>query len=432
MLTLVGVVVFVLAILASIALHELGHLVPAKKFGVKVTQYFVGFGSTLWSTKRGETEYGIKAIPFGGYVRMIGMFPPAPDGTVRASSTGRIGMLVEQARAESQAEVLTEDDHRRAFYNLTVPKKLTVMFGGPFMNLVIAFILFTIMFVGFGMPQPSTTIASVSTCNPGAAGATVADPCPVGSAPSAAAEAGLQPQDQIVAVGGQSVTDWDGFTDALLAEGGGATTVTVARDGQEITYPVDLPLIERPVVVDGQVTEDTELRPFLGVGPQIELVGLPVTAVPGEMWNLTTRSVAALLAFPTKLVGVADAAFSDGERDPEGPIGIVGAGRISGEVAGADLPGTWKIAQLIGIIASVNLFLFLFNLIPLLPLDGGHIAGALYEGGRRQLARFRGRPDPGPVDVAKALPIAYGVVAVLLVVSALLFYADIVAPVRLT
>jgi membrane-associated protease RseP (regulator of RpoE activity) len=432
MLTLVGVVVFVVAILASIALHELGHLVPAKKFGVKVTQYFVGFGSTLWSTRRGETEYGIKAIPFGGYVRMIGMFPPAPDGTTRPSSTGRIGMLVEQARAEAQAEVLTEEDHRRSFYNLSVPKKLTVMFGGPFMNLVIAFALFTLMFVGFGMPQPSTTIAAVSECNPGAVGATATESCPVGAEPSAAAAAGLQPQDTLLAVGGQQVDDWDGFTAALLNVGGGLTTITVDREGQQITYPVDLPLVERPVVVDGQVTSDTELRPFLGVGPQFDLVGVPVTAVPGEMWDLTTRSVAALLSFLSKLVGVADAAFSDGERDPEGPIGIVGAGRISGEVAGADLPGSWKIAQLIGIIASVNLFLFLFNLIPLLPLDGGHIAGALYEGGRRQVARLRGRPDPGPVDVAKALPIAYGVVAVLLVVSVLLFYADIVAPVRLT
>jgi len=432
MLTLVGVVVFVVAILASIALHELGHLVPAKKFGVKVTQYFVGFGSTVWSTTKGETEYGLKSIPLGGYVRMIGMFPPAPDGTTRPSSTGRIGMLVEQARAEAQAEVLTAEDHRRSFYNLSVPKKLTVMFGGPFMNLLIAFALFTLMFVGFGLPQPTAAVSSVSACNPGAIGATLDDPCPAGAVPSAAAAAGIEPGDVLAAVGTTSVTSWEEFTGALLATEGGPTTITVVRDGAPVTVPVNLPLVERPVIVDGEDTGRTELRPFLGVGPQIELVGLPVSAVPGQMADLTVRSVKALLSFPAKLVGVADAAFGDGQRDPEGPIGLVGATRISGEVAGADLPGTWKIAQLIGIIASVNLFLFLFNMIPLLPLDGGHIAGALYEGGRRKVAQLRGKPDPGPVDVAKALPVAYGVVAVLLVVSLLLFYADIVAPVRLT
>ena len=429
MLTLVGVVVFVVAILASIALHELGHMVPAKKFGVKVTEYFVGFGSTLWSTRRGETEYGLKAIPFGGYVRMIGMFPPAPDGSVRPSSTGRLGMLVEQARTEAQAEILTESDRQRAFYNLTVPKKLTVMFGGPFMNLVIALILFTVMFVGFGLPQPSTTVSSVSQCVPSAASD---GECAPGAQPSAAALAGVEPGDTHVAVGATQVASWDEFTTALTAAGVGATSVTVLRDGQEVTLPVELELVERPVVVDGEVTGQTEMRPFLGVGPSIELVPLPITAVPGQMAELTARSVAALFTFPAKLVGVADAAFGDGERDPEGPIGIVGATRISGEVAGAEIPGAWKIAQLIGIIASVNLFLFLFNLIPLLPLDGGHIAGALYEGGRRQWAKLRGQPDPGPVDVAKALPIAYGVAGLLVVVSLLLFYADIVSPVRLT
>lgn len=427
MLTLIGVIIFVVALLVSIGLHELGHLVPAKKFGVKVTEYFVGFGSTVWSTRRGETEYGLKAIPFGGYVRMIGMFPPAPDGSVRPSSTGRLGMLVDQARAESQSEILTDDDRKRAFYNLTVPKKIVVMFGGPFMNLLIALALFTLMFVGFGLPQPTTTVATVSPCVP-----TSAEGCPEGAAPSAAAAAGVAPGDTITAIGAVPVANWDEFTDALIATGAGETTVTVQRSGEDVRLPVELELVERPVVVDGTVTDETEMRPFLGVGPTIELEPQSLTSVPGHMADLTVRSVVALASFPAKMVGVADAAFSDGTRDPEGPIGIVGVTRISGEVAGAELPGNWKVAQLIGLIASVNLFLFLFNLLPLLPLDGGHIAGALYEGGRRQMARLRGRPDPGPVDVAKALPLAYGVTAVLIVVSVLLLYADIVSPVRLT
>jgi len=292
-------------------------------------------------------------------------------------------------------------------------------------------LLFTVMFVGFGLPQPGLTVASVSECAP-TAQSTVDEPCPVGAQPSAAAAAGVMSGDEILAVGGRSVSSWDGFTEALTAQGAGETTVRVRRDGSEVQLPVTLALVERPVIQDGRDTGRTELRPFLGVGPQFELVAQPLTEVPALMVDLTARSVVALAAFPARLVGVAEAAFGEAERDPEGPIGIVGATRLSGEVAGAELPPSWKFAQLIGIIASVNLFLFLFNLIPLLPLDGGHIAGALYEGSRRQLAKARGKPDPGPVDVAKALPIAYGVAGLLIVVSLLLLYADIVSPVRLT
>lgn len=430
MLTFLGILLFVVAILFSIGLHEMGHLLPAKKFGVKVTEYFVGFGPVLWSTRRGETDYGVKAIPFGGYVRMIGMFPPRADGTMRPSSTGRLGMLIEQARAESESDVLTEDDRRRTFYNLTVPKKLVVMSGGPFMNLVLAFVLFGIMFVGFGLPAPSLKVANVTACAP--TSATDDGTCAPGDAPSAAAAAGIKPGDTIVAIGSTGVTSWADFTNTLKAAGPGATTVTVVRDGQTQVLPITLTLTPRPVIVDGADTGQTELRPFLGVGPTFELQPQPVTAVPAQVWNLTVRSASALVSFPAKLVGVSKAAFGGEQRDPNGPIGVVGASRISGDVAAADLPGTWKAAQLIGLIASINLFLFLFNLIPLLPLDGGHIAGALYEGGRRQVAKWRGKPDPGPVDVAKALPVAYAVATLLIAVSVLLIYADIVNPVRLT
>lgn len=430
MLTLVGIIVFIVGIMASIALHEVGHMVPAKKFGVKVTEYFIGFGPTVWSKRKGETDYGVKAIPLGGYVRMIGMFPPRPDGTMRKSSTGRLGMLVDQARNESEAEVLTDADRERTFYNLSVPKKLVVMFGGPVMNLILALILFGIMFVGFGTPGPSLTVSSVSQCLPAAAAEDGS--CPAGAPTSAAAQAGVQEQDQIVALGATPVDSWDAFTAALTAQGAGATTVTVVRDGRDVVLPVTLDMVERPVVVNGEVTDQTTMRPFLGVGPTFVLTPMSITAVPGEVWGLSVRSAQALVSFPAKLVGVAGAAFGDSQRDPNGPIGMVGAGRISGDIAGADLPGSWKIAQLIGLIASINLFLFLFNLIPLLPLDGGHIAGALYEGGRRQVAKLRHKPDPGPVDVARALPIAYAVSGLLIVVSLLLVYADIVAPVKIT
>src|SRR4051812_14600251 len=138
-----GVLLVVLGVGLSIGLHEVGHLVPAKKFGVKVTQYMVGFGPTLWSVRRGETEYGIKAIPLGGYIRMIGMFPPRPgdaEGMIRVSSTGRFSQLADEARQLSLEEIKPGDEDR-VFYKLSVPKKVIVMRGGPVMNLVIAVVL---------------------------------------------------------------------------------------------------------------------------------------------------------------------------------------------------------------------------------------------------------------------------------------------------
>jgi membrane-associated protease RseP (regulator of RpoE activity) len=149
------------------------------------------------------------------------------------------------------------------------------------------------------------------------------------------------------------------------------------------------------------------------------------------MWDISIRSAQALISFPAKMVGVTQAAFTDQARDPEGPVGVVGVSRISGEVAAADAPPSWRIAQFLAIVASLNLFLFLFNLLPILPLDGGHVAGALFEGARRQVAKWRGQPDPGPVDVARMLPVAYTVAIILIGVSVIILWADIVKPIRL-
>ena len=163
----------------------------------------------------------------------------------------------------------------------------------------------------------------------------------------------------------------------------------------------------------------------------VELQPMPVTAVPGQMWDISIRSAQALVSFPAKMVGLTQAAFTDAARDPEGPVGVVGVSRLSGEVAAADAPPSWRVAQFLAIVASLNLFLFLFNLLPILPLDGGHVAGALYEGARRKVARWQGRPDPGPVDVARMLPVAYTVAMVLIVMSVIILWADIVKPIRL-
>jgi len=421
-MTLIGIVALLLALVVSIALHELGHMVPAKRFGVKVTQYMIGFGPTIWSRKRGETEYGAKAILLGGYIRMIGMFPPGPDGSSRPSHQGRMGTLVQQAREDSQAEVLPGEENR-TFYNLPVHQKLVVMLCGPVMNLVIAVVLFTIVFAGFGTPTPSTNVASVTACVPTA---TAPDgTCAPGSVPTGAAAAGLQQGDQIVAWDGTAVAEWPQLSQAIRDSQPGTHEVTVVRDGREFT--VDVPL----TAIDGTLLGETGSRGFLGVSPVVDLQAMPITAVPAEMWDISVRSAAALASFPAKMVGVTQAAFTDQARDPEGPVGVIGVSRISGEVAAADAPPSWRIAQFLAIVASLNLFLFLFNLLPILPLDGGHVAGALFEGARRQIARWRGQPDPGPVDVARMLPVAYTVAIVLIGVSVIILWADIVKPIRL-
>src|SRR5688572_6855482 len=204
----VGVVVLAFGVAASIALHEVGHLVPAKRFGVRVTQYMVGFGPTLWSRRRGETEYGVKAIPLGGYIRMIGMFPPRQGqdpGTVRVSSTGRFSQLVDEARAASLEEVRPGDEDR-VFYKLTVPKKVIVMLGGPVMNLLIGVVLLTILVTvhGVATPQPGAEVAAVSQCVAPVTQAATTTSCE-GLPSTPALAAGLRPGDRFVSIAGQPV-----------------------------------------------------------------------------------------------------------------------------------------------------------------------------------------------------------------------------------
>jgi membrane-associated protease RseP (regulator of RpoE activity) len=193
--------------------------------------------------------------------------------------------------------------------------------------------------------------------------------------------------------------------------------------------PVDVAATTRPSL--DNPNQDVPAG-FIGVRPSIQQVRQPVTAVPRQMWDFGVASGKAVLGIPAKMVGVWQAAFDGQKRDPTGPVSVVGVGRFSGEVTADSAGLSWKVANLLMILAALNMALFLFNLIPLLPLDGGHVAGALYEGAKRRVARWRHRPDPGPVDVAKALPLAYGVAFVLIGMSALLIYADVVNPIRLT
>ncbi len=441
---LVGVLAAVVGLALSIGLHEVGHMLPAKRFGVKVTQWMIGFGPTLWSRRGPETEYGVKAIPLGGYIRMIGMYPP-PVPRAADHHPGRFEALSDEAKVQAWQEV-GPGEAGRTFYRLSVPRKVVVMLGGPTMNLLIAVVMFTVLLVGIGLPTATTTLSRVAGCLPAsmtseqaaqaalAAGTLGTEPCGTGSEPSPAHVAGLVAGDAIVSVNGTEVSQWEGLTQATRSNPGGTVVLGVAdASGTLRTVTVVLGTAYRPAFdAEGRPTGGVEATGYLGVTPQSQYVTQPLSAVPGQMWQVAVMSGKALLTLPARVADLATGMLNGQARDPNSPVSVVGIGRISGEVAATQNPLTAKLAVWVSLMASLNLFLFLFNLLPILPLDGGHVAGALWEGLRRRIAQVRGRPDPGPVDVSRALPVAYGMAVLLIALSTVVILADVVNPISLT
>lgn len=427
-----GVVVFLIGLAISIALHEIGHLVPAKLFGVKVSKYMIGFGPTLFSRTKGETQYGLKAIPLGGYIAMAGMYPPAPRGRGKQASRARgfFGQIVQDARdvsAESSENVPAE----RLFYNLPVYKRIIIMLGGPVMNLILGFVLFAILLTTIGSPTSTTTLESVSSC------VTDSSTCTDNSPDAPGALAGLKAGDTITQIDGQSISSWEQVSTAIRESASRDLSFTILRGGQERTVVVTPQLTDRPVysdsgapVTDAAGVVVTESVPFVGISPTQEIAPRPLSdavALTGETISGTAGMIATL---PQRLIEVGEAAFGGQARQADGPISVVGVGRVAGEITGStQVAPEGKVASLLGIMASLNIALFVFNLIPLLPLDGGHIAGALWEYVRRGWAALRKKPRPGPVDIARWMPITFVVVVILVAMSALLIYADIVKPV---
>ncbi|GAA4227705.1 membrane-associated protease RseP (regulator of RpoE activity) [Streptosporangium album] len=432
-LFLIGVIVFALGLVVSIGLHEIGHLVPAKRFGVKVTQYMIGFGPTMWSWRRGETEYGVKWIPFGGYIRMIGMLPPRPTddpNKVRSAATGPWQGLIENAR-EVALEEVQPGDEGRVFYRKPWWQKVIIMSGGPAMNFVLAFIIFAIVIMGFGVPVLKPVVSGMTKCvipyseslKPGRV-CTPADP------PTPAAQAGVKPGDTIVAFNGVPVSSWEEATKKIRANGAGPIALGIVRDGKPQTLNVTLISQDRPVVDDPEKIEKNV--GFLGVAPTQVIERQNIGYVVGHMVDLTGRVAESMVNLPQKMVGVWNAAFSGDERDPNGPVGVVGAGRIGGEIAASSAPAENKFVALLSLLAGFNLAIGMFNLIPLLPLDGGHVAGGLWEGIKRAFARVTRRPEPAHVDIAKVLPLTYALAFTMMILFGLLLYADLVNPIRLT
>jgi membrane-associated protease RseP (regulator of RpoE activity) len=376
-------------------IHEAGHYLTAKKFGMKVTEFFIGFGKKLWSTQRGETEFGVKAIPAGGYCRIVGMSP---------------------------REVLTTEDSDRAFVKAGVAQRLIVLGAGSFLHFVIGFILLLTLFSSVGVTSVTSTVEAVSECIP----KRVNKGCNAKSLPSPAKAAGILAGDKITKVNGQSYSEWVDVVTLIRQSAGRQLEITIERNGM----PINLLITPASRKLDGK---------SVGVLGVVNRIGT-VTYSPFEATAKATKytgeilgnSLTALFTLPAKIPDLVRQTFGGETRDAEGLVGVVGVARVSGETAETDkLTIREKIATFLLIIASLNLFVGMFNLLPLLPLDGGHMAVAVADGVRNILAKRRGLSKPSPFDVEKLAPITVVVFIFMAGLSLLLLTADIFNPIRL-
>ena len=397
---ILGIVAFALCIAVSIALHEAGHMLTAKAFGMRVRRFFVGFGPKLVSVKKGETEYGIAALPFGGFCDIAGMTAMDP---------------------------LTPEEEPHAMYRKPWWQRVAVMSGGIVMNLFLGFMVLYLLAVSSGIPNPyadrTPTVGEVSCTSDQVDATTVAD-C---TGPGPAGEAGVRPGDQILAIDGQEMRTFVEIREYVLTRPGQTVTLDVERAGERMLIDVPVASVTR-LTPEGTAFEAGAIGVSNApVEDAVKRFG-PVEAVPatartsGEMLS---ASVKGIIAFPGKVPGVVASIFG-AERDVEGPISVVGASRAGGELVERSM---WTVFFFL--LVSLNFFLALFNLIPLPPLDGGHIAVVLYETIRDRLRAMRGLPAGGPVNYQKLAPVTYTMAALLLGVGVLVIIADVVNPVRL-
>ncbi len=412
MSSLPGILVIIVGLLVSVALHELGHLIPAKRFGVLVPQYSVGFGPALWSRTWKGTTYVLRWILLGGYVRIVGMFAPTRLGARTTSRRGKTTLAEEARRASSEEIPPGEEAH--AFYRLSAPRKIVVMMGGPTVNLVLSILLMAVALIGIGVAAPSTTLQEVSSTVQAASGE-VEGPAQV---------AGLQAGDTVVSWDRTSTPTWDDLRSAIAATGGRTVSVVVERDGAEQTLEVT-------------PTQSGSGQWVAGVVAGYDYRRATPAEVGRQTWQLFTGTAGVVIRLPQAVWNVGNSLFTGAERDSAGVVSVVGVGRIAGEITtagdGAGAAGAKQsVAALLSLLASLNMALFVFNLIPLPPLDGGHVAGAIFEGLRRAWARSRGRPDPGPADTARLMPLTYVMWVALMGMTVLLVVADIIDPISLT
>jgi membrane-associated protease RseP (regulator of RpoE activity) len=378
---LLGILAFIFALLFSVMVHEFGHYLTARKFGMRVSEFFLGFGTRIWSRQRGETEFGIKAIPAGGYCRIEGM---TPDDEMPIGEEGR------------------------AFYRASSGKKLIVLGAGSFLHFALGYLLLLLLLAGVGVNQVLPVIDTVAPN-------------------SAAAAAGFQKGDEIVAINGDRNTDWQSQLNKIRNSKGADLTFIINRGGSEI----EITAAPRMTNID-----DGTSRYVLGIINKFgtKRIGLfkSVTSSAQLTWNLTTTSAKSLVQLPTKIPALWGQTFGGEKRDQNGLVGVVGVARVSGQAASSgDLTPSERLGTFILIVASLNIFVGLFNLLPILPLDGGHMAVAIADEIRALFARLRGKARPAAIDVKVLTPITAVVFVVLAALTVLLLIADIFNPISL-
>ncbi|MDK8798578.1 signaling protein [Corynebacterium sp. HMSC067D03] len=400
-MSVLGIVLFALAITASIALHEAGHMFTARAFGMRVRRFFVGFGPTLWSVKRGGTEYGIAALPFGGFCDIAGMTAMDP---------------------------VTEEEAPHAMVKKPAWQRIAVLSGGIVMNILIGVVIIFGVAVSSGIRNPyadfTPKVGQVVCVADQVDEKTLAE-C---SGPGPAGQAGVQVGDTLVAVDDEPIETFADLRTYVAQRPGEMVALEVERGGSSQSIDVPVARVER---IDPSTGERIDVGAVgIAAAPVKDAVKQfgPVEAVPATAkftGQMLRASVDGLMAFPGKIPGVVASIFG-GERDIEGPISVIGASRTGGELVERDQwPAFWMM------LASLNFFLALFNLVPLPPLDGGHIAVVIYEKIRNALRRLRGLPPAGPANYEKLMPLTYFMAALLLVVGVLVMAADVVNPVNL-
>ena len=386
-----GSLIMIVGIVAMIVIHEAGHFVAAKAFGMKATEAFFGFGPKLWSTTRGETEYGIKAIPFGGYVRIIGMNP---------------------------FEEIAPEEEGRTYRVAPYWKKTVVVLAGIFSHFVVAVVLLWGVNWAVGVVATDAAGDAILTTTIAAVAETVETPD--GTVPTPAFQSGVLEGDTITETDGVPVAEWDEFSDFAQAHPGEDVEITIAREGETIVLPVMLETVERTLYDDnGNAVLDEDGNPiryeagFFGVVPEPEMQHLNgFTAIPeamSQLWTGIKDSVEGLwrmiLGFPELVVSLFTGA--DDVVDEVRPISPIGLVRVAGDVA-----------PTLRLLAYVNIFVGVLNFIPLYPVDGGHFAVATYE-------KVTGR-EP---DITKMVPVAAVVLLFLVSIGLIGVFLDIFRPI---
>ena len=400
MANVLGIVLFALGIGITVALHEAGHMFTARAFGMRVRRYFIGFGPRVASFTRGHTEYGLAAFPVGGFCDIAGM--------------------------TAQDEFLTEEEKPYAMYTKPAWQRIIVLAGGITVNLLLGFIILLLIAMTTGLPNPDADVrprVGEVSCAANQKADGELEPCQ-GVGP--AGEAGVEPGDIVLALNGETMDSFAQLRDTVMIHPGDTVTLSVERDGEPRDFDITLATVTR-LNAEGQLVKVGAIgmtNQIIDIRETYSFVdAFPATArYSGYALNATVQGIA---QFPAKIPGVVASIFGQ-ERDVNGPMSVVGASRVGGELVERSL---WS--SFFMMLATLNFFLALFNLIPLPPFDGGHIAVIIYEKIRDALRRLMGKDPKGPADYTKLMPVTYVLAFVLMAVGALIMIADVVNPIRL-